>query len=368
MVNTSKIKKKRNILIIFVSIFLSLILFNLFFNIKDSQIEKLKINKEVEFKAEIINNKRIICSGKSDFDQCVNINKKNNVLLLGNSQLNGIINKKNDDFLTSYYLFNKLKNRNQNLITFALANGSLSEFLILTEYITNKIKLEKIIISLVYDDLREGSIRKDISDFFDQQNFKDQFASTKHKKKILEKTTNKKNVIKKFENKDTPQKIVEKKFNEFFNYCCNLNEKKLLGSNRIYHNLYLLRNYVFNINPSTERKLIPAFYEDNINSLREIIKFSKKNNIALYLYIAPIRNDIKIPYNKDQYKNFIKFIKKLSESNNLPFKNFEKEIPNHMWGTKPGTSLNRDVEVDFMHFQGTGHKIFSSSIFKFITK
>ena len=38
---------------------------------------------------------------------CLNEDFKNNILLLGNSQLNGINQKKNKDYLASYYLINK---------------------------------------------------------------------------------------------------------------------------------------------------------------------------------------------------------------------------------------------------------------------
>ena len=247
MANSLKFKNKRSVFIIFVSIFLSVLLFNFFFNSNNTKIKKFAINKEVKFKNEIVDGKKIICEGKIDFNDCVSIHTKNNILLLGNSQLNGAINIKDEDYLTSYYLFNELKKNNQNLITFAIANGSLSEFLILTEYINSKIELKKIIISLVFDDLREGSIKPNILSFFEEEKFKKQFKKTKHRKKILKKISNKSNPIKKYDDDDTIQEIAEKKLNDFLNYCCKLDKKKLLASNKIYHKLYLFRNYIFQI-------------------------------------------------------------------------------------------------------------------------
>ena len=114
------------------------------------------------------------------------------------------------------------------------------------------------------------------------------------------------------------------------------------------------------------RKTIPSFYQDNIKSLKEIINISKENNINLYFYIAPIRQDIKLPYDMNEYNNFLNFSKNISDNYNINYKNFEKIIPNNLWGTKPGTSIERKKEVDFMHFQGPAHKILSSNIYNFL--
>ena len=60
------------------------------------------------------------------------------------------------------------------------------------------------------------------------------------------------------------------------------------------------------------------------------------------------------------------YSKIVSDTNNVNFKSFEKIIPNNLCGTKPGTSVDRKVEVDFMHFQGPAHKILSTNIYNFL--
>ena len=366
MDNIKSYSIKKTTLIIAISIIFSLLLFDFLFGQRDQKVKEFVIDKETEFVKEQIGRKEIICDVKISLSDCLNENFKNNILLLGNSQLNGINQKKNNDKLTSYYLINKFKQTNTNIITFALPNASITEFLILYEYLNSKIKIDKLIISLVFDDLREGSIRPDISTLFDDLDFKNKFKKSEHRKKIIKKATKHNDVIKKHKSEDSIQEIVEKKINYFLNDCCNYESKKKIATNRIYHNLYLLRNYIFKINPSSERKIIPSFYQDNIESLKEIIKFSKKNSINLYFYIAPIRNDIKLPYNINEYNNFLDYSKKVSDANNVNFKSFEKIIPNNLWGTKPGTSVDRKVEVDFMHFQGPAHKILSTNIYNLL--
>ena len=192
------------------------------------------------------------------------------------------------------------------------------------------------------------------------------YKNKNNREKILKKVTKHKEVIKKYKGEESVQDFVEKKINHFLNACCDYESKKKYAASKIYHDLYLLRNYIFKINPSSERKIIPSFYQDNIESLKEIIKFSKENNIKLYFYIAPIRSDIKLPYNINEYNNFLDYSKQVSDTNNVNFKSFEKIIPNNLWGTKPGTSVDRKVEVDFMHFQGPAHKILSTNIYNFL--
>ena len=341
-------------------------MFDYFFSDNKINFNQLAINNNTSFIIEKIGDQKIICTGKEDFYDCIKFNKKNNVLLLGNSQLNGINQKKNEDFATSYYLFRNLKKKNHNLITFALPNGSFTEFLILFEYIISKVKIKKLVLPIVFDDLREGNIRKDISNFFVDENFKLKFANSLHKKKIIKKISFEKKTTETSDNKKTIQEFVERKINYLLNYCCDHENKKLNGSTKIYHNLYLLRNYIFNIKPTSKRKLIPGFYEENVNSLQEIIEMAKNNGIEIYLYIAPIRNDVQIPYVFDEYNDFKLFVENIAINNELNFQNFENIIPNNLWGTKPGTKLNIKNEVDFMHFQGPGHKILSLKLEEYI--
>ena len=366
MDNIKSYRIKKNTLVISISIIFSILLFNFLFGQKDIKIKKLAIDKETKIVKEQINGKEIICDVKISLSNCLNEDYKNNILLLGNSQLSGINQKKNNDNVASYYLINRFKLTDTNLITFALPNGSISEFLILYEYLNSKIKIDKLVISLVFDDLREGSIRPELINLFDDLDFKNKFNKDKHREKILKKITKHKEVIKKYKGEESVQDFVEKKINHFLNACCDYESKKKYAASKIYHDLYLLRNYIFKINPSSERKIIPSFYQDNIESLNEIIKFSKENNIDLYFYIAPIRKDIKLPYIINEYNKFLNYSKKISYNNNINFKNFETIIPNNLWGTKPGTSVDRKNEVDFMHFQGPAHKILSSNIYNLL--
>ena len=48
--------------------------------------------------------------------------------------------------------------------------------------------------------------------------------------------------------------------------------------------LYRLRNFVFQIDPSTTRKILPGPYQKNLQALNSIIKIAKDNKIKLIIY------------------------------------------------------------------------------------
>ena len=41
----------------------------------------------------------------------------------------------------------------------------------------------------------------------------------------------------------------------------------------------------------------------------------------------------------------------------------ESIVPSYFWGSKDSTSLDKEQELDFMHFQGGGHKLLADSIY-----
>ena len=131
----------------------------------------------------------------------------------------------------------------------------------------------------------------------------------------------------------------------------------------IFVNLYQIRNSIFQINPSSIRKMIPGNYLKNLDALNDLINISKINKINIFIYIAPIRNDLKIPYKINEYTKFKNDIKKLSDDFDVNYQNFESKIPNSLWGKTYSTSINKEDEVDFMHFRAEGHDLLANIIF-----
>ena len=161
--------------------------------------------------------------------------------------------------------------------------------------------------------------------------------------------------------KYNPQEITE----EFLN--TKLSEFSKVWDNRdnlrvkFLQNLRKLRNFIFNINAQSTRKTIPQRYEDNILALKQIIQSSKNNNIKLFLYIPPLRNDVKIPYDINEYNNFKKDMHTLARNEELLLFDFESIIPPEYWGFKNFSSFK---ELDFMHFRQKGHNILSDKLYQ----
>ena len=103
-------------------------------------------------------------------------------------------------------------------------------------------------------------------------------------------------------------------------------------------------------------------------AIKEITKLTKDFKIKTFVYVAPIRNDVNIPYNKKDYENFKNDLNQLTLNNNIIFKNLEKIVPNQLWGNRLSTNLKDKNEIDFMHFKEEGHTILSKNIYLEIVK
>ena len=124
----------------------------------------------------------------------------------------------------------------------------------------------------------------------------------------------------------------------------------------IWMSLYKFRNYIFNIDPSTKRRKIQARYDNNLKALLAILEIVKSNNINLILYIPPIRDDVTIPYDIDEYEEFKEDIMLNANAYGYVSQNYENIVPAELWGLKDSTKIGGESEIDFMHFQSIGHQ------------
>ena len=134
-----------------------------------------------------------------------------------------------------------------------------------------------------------------------------------------------------------------------------------LHNGQIFHKLYLLRNSIFNINSSTTRKILRQPYLNNQNAFKEILNLASKNKIEVLVYIAPIRNDVKLPYDIEEYDSFKKQIKNITNKNGAHFVSLENIVPSEFWGQIYSTNIKKK-EIDFMHFKTEGHNLLAYSL------
>ena len=99
-----------------------------------------------------------------------------------------------------------------------------------------------------------------------------------------------------------------------------------------------------------------------------IIEDAALNKINLFLYIPPIRNDVKLPYDIDDYNKFKNEIEHKSKRYDqfIYYDDFSEIVPSIFFGLKSSTTLNnKKEEIDFMHFQFKGHKILGETLLNF---
>ena len=84
----------------------------------------------------------------------------------------------------------------------------------------------------------------------------------------------------------------------------------------------------------------------------------------MLLYIVPLRDDVKVPYDLDQYGEFKSEIQLIAKKSGVRFANFESLVPAEFWGTKSATTFGSIPELDFMHFQAGGHQLLADAIYE----
>lgn len=124
---------------------------------------------------------------------------------------------------------------------------------------------------------------------------------------------------------------------------------------RVLAEAYHFRNFVFGITPQTKRKMIPTRYAKNMAALREVIEKFDGSGTRLLVYVCPLRFDIEPPYVMADYETWKRELKAEVETRGSCFADLDRVVPGGDWGTF-GKSL------DFMHFQGKGHRLLGAAV------
>ena len=286
--------------------------------------------------------------------------KKQNVFHIGNSQSQSV-NQLKDGQTNLIGITSNLIEEKYNFFAHTMPNMGLMEYWLVLNYWNSKVKLDYLVVPVFFDDMRESEIRSDFISKIIEDNFQIPFNDTISQKINL-------NVSSEFSEIDTENemfgKTVERHLNNLLSDNIFFWDIRVRMKQLVYVSLYNLRNTIFNIKPTSKRKMLKSAYINNIKTLNLIIRYCHFNNIKLHIYIPPIRNDYEIPYDLEEYGLFKSFLKNICNKEGVGFSNFENIIPNQFWGLKNSTNINSDLELDFMHFQYDGHKILSDSIAK----
>jgi hypothetical protein len=293
---------------------------------------------------------RVHCSVFPDINECLRLQVKRQnafrALWLGNSQLHGINQRKENDQAAPILVTDSARLMAIDLVTLSQPNASLQEHLHILQYALSEYTINLLILPIVFDDLREDGIRKSLALPSDQDitgNTPDANSPFIPKPGDL-------------------QTMTEEKLEAIFSDMSEFWGRRGELRGQISLTLYQTRNYVFQINPSSTRRMIPGRYKKNMDSLVTILRMARDRKIPVLAYIPPLRGDVPRPYDPDEYASFKRQINAIVRTPGVYFVDLENLVPGEFWGEKAGTSLGRAAELDFMHFQGKGHKLLAKAI------
>jgi hypothetical protein len=327
--------------------------------------ENLALGPENQGAFEQWNGQRITAWRPADIMELVGARKQSNqissknIVWLGNSQLHAINQYKRDDHLAPYWLVKTAACSDCIApLGISLPNANLQEHLVLTEYVLHRIPVSLIILNLVFDDLREDGLRQELAPLL-----------TPDVRQALQATGIGREMLKPFSEQDEikdlektgglhgfAQAMLEDRLDRALGTIVPLWADRANLRNRLLVDLYEWRNLVFGIKPSTIRRVIPARYERNMQAFEEILAVARKSNIPLLVYVAPIRSDVQLPYDVSAYRGWVAGLERKARQDGFMLLNLEGLVPNHLWG-----SIRRE-DVDFMHFQGPGHKLLADRL------
>ena len=284
------------------------------------------------------------------------------ILWLGNSQLTTINQSQARDKTMVAMLHERLKTAGQYLVACSPPNANLQEHFLISHYLVPRIKPRVLILPVCYDDLRESGVREQMQIAFDDNNVNHSLRSSRIGNVLCDEHAERKATTSAPTAYTSTLDWSEAKLNTWLETHSAYWSRRGTYRSIIFVNLYYLRNTVLNIKADSVRRMIPDRMARNFEALSELFDLMDKNEIKVLVYIPPIRNDVKIPYDIETYTLFKNQIKQLADDRGYAFANLESEIPGEDWGTKDSTSLVTGKEIDFMHFTARGHERLSTKI------
>lgn len=304
---------------------------------------------------------RVHCFELSDAEQCIspanNRALESRVLWFGNSQLHAINQPRSEDEPASVLAARKLRPHGIELLTFSQPNANLAEHLILFEALSQVYRFDMLVLPIVFDDMREQSLRPSIKEALADPTLAALLEITEVGLELSQLAQRAKE-----SSSDSLQIRSEKMITTALDACCGWESLRKQARGGISLFVYQLRNYVFGINPSSIRRMIPSAYTLNMAAYETILTLAQARGIQILVYVPPLRSDVKTPYEPSEYAGFLEAIETLAGEYGADFVNLENIVPGPLWGMKDATSIGGKPEFDFMHFQAAGHALLSESI------
>lgn len=278
------------------------------------------------------------------------------ILWLGNSQLHAINQPQPSDENSAAQLHDRLRPDGIFLQAMSFPNANFQEHLTAFVAFVVDRKPDVLLLSAVFDDTREDGLRPEIKgELLGSSALQDQLAKTEIGARLVEESLPKKELssVDRYDTlQDRSEELLEtalSKNTKFWNTRANLRGEISVG-------IYRFRNQVFGITAQSVRKVIPARYKRNLQALSALLEIARSQEVKVFLYIAPLRNDVRPPYDDAEYRKFKEDCQRIAKEHEATFFDAEELVDDRYWGTKDSTNGTGEPEYDFMHFQVLGHE------------
>ncbi|HMO61654.1 MAG TPA: hypothetical protein PKC39_09840 [Ferruginibacter sp.] len=293
-------------------------------------------------------------------------------LWLGNSQLHGINQYSPGQVNAVEALQQQLQPYNTEVMGASYPNANMQELLVSALYFVPLLKVKALIVPVFFDDMREDNIRQALqlpgvaAAVKERRIYVDSIQNIAAK--FLQETGEKDDAVAAYTTGSSPQAVTERWLNRTLRDNWQIWKKRPDYRGAAFNFLYLCRNQLLGIHAGTVRHVIPGVYRQNYMAISALLQFCRDQNIPLVIYIPPIRNDIPLPYNSNDYSKFKNDIERDCRAEGARFINLENLLPPGVWGSKSATRLNgKDMEeIDFMHFRAQGHQLLADTMFKIL--
>jgi len=286
------------------------------------------------------------------------------ILWLGNSQLHYINQSQKGDHVAPFWLRKASECPSGTIpLGISLPNADLQEHYVLTEYVLNRLPIKVLILELCFDDLREDGLREEFAVALQQMDREALSENSVGREIIQHAETAWQNTDRSEENSGLEgfvQKNVEDRLDSAVGAIWPLWRDRQNLRVKALTDLYYLRNDLLGIKPTTIRKVIPARYDRNMDALRALLQNAQTHNVKVITYIAPIRNDVPLPYDLAEYGRWKVAIEQLGRAYGVTHINLENLVPGELWGSYVAD------DIDFMHFRGRGHELLAEALSPYI--
>ena len=286
------------------------------------------------------------------------------LLWLGNSQLHYINQFKTGDHIAPYWMRSAIACPDTTTpLGISLPNAGLQEHYALASYAVARLPLRMILLELCFDDLREDGLRGDFSGLLEESD-RQRLKANPTGRDIMARAEGEWGAANPAEESSGLEGFVQKGVEDRLD--AGLGEIWPLWASRpnlrgqVLTDLYYFRNAALGIKATTVRKMIGPRYIRNMAALTQLLDEAQSLGILVVAYIAPIRQDMTLPYDLGQYTAWKKEVADLRKRKGATLANLETLVPDRLWGT-----YHAD-DVDFMHFRGEGHKILAKALLPYV--